>query len=155
MTRKAVESQRVCSRRGVAAMIHVPRTPATSTARAEARDAEYLLVRLLVRPVGHQAQSFAIALWSPATERSSDLIRYSRLHYESTWLRFKENSSESSEFLRAKRHTANRLGKPSKNRAYHMGVTAASASWRIGGRLSGERRRNIIPRYVQMLFGRV
>ena len=32
---------------------------------------------LPVRPVGHQAQSLAIALRSPATKRSSDLNRYS------------------------------------------------------------------------------
>ena len=44
--------------------------------RPESRDAEYLLVRLPVRPVDHQAQSLAIALRSPATERSSE-IRYS------------------------------------------------------------------------------
>ena len=35
-------------------------------------EAEYLIVGLLVRPVGHQAQSLVIALRSPATERSSD-----------------------------------------------------------------------------------
>ena len=40
-------------------------------------EAEYLIVGLLVRPVGHQAQSLAIALRSPATKRSSDLNRYS------------------------------------------------------------------------------
>ena len=36
-----------------------------------ARDAEYLLVRLPVRPVDHQAQSLTIALRSPATERGA------------------------------------------------------------------------------------
>ena len=41
------------------------------------RDAAYLLVGLPVRPVGHQAQSCAIALRSPASERSSDLTRIS------------------------------------------------------------------------------
>ena len=38
---------------------------------SSARDAEYLLVGLLVRPVGHQDQSLVIALRSPATKRSS------------------------------------------------------------------------------------
>ena len=40
-------------------------------------EAEYLIVGLHVRPVGHQAQSLVIALRSPATKRSSDLNRYS------------------------------------------------------------------------------
>ena len=44
------------------------KTPATSTAR----DGPYLLVRLRVRPERHRAQSCAIALRSPAPERSSD-----------------------------------------------------------------------------------
>ena len=36
---------------------------------------KYLLVGLLVRSVGHQAQSLAIALRPPATKRCSDLAR--------------------------------------------------------------------------------
>ena len=40
-------------------------------------EAEYLIVGLLVRPVGHEAQSLVIALRSPATKRPSDLNRYS------------------------------------------------------------------------------
>ena len=39
----------------------------------------YLLVRLRVRPERHRAQSCAIALRSPAPERSSDLKRYSQI----------------------------------------------------------------------------
>merc|ERR1712008_421510 len=54
-------------------------------------EAEYLIVGLPVRPVGHQAQSLAIALRSPATKRSSDLNRYSPdiHHFSGTqlWLR--------------------------------------------------------------------
>jgi hypothetical protein len=49
------------------------KTPATSTAR----HGPYLLVRVRVRPELHRAQSCAIALRSPAPERSSDLKRYS------------------------------------------------------------------------------
>ena len=49
------------------------KTPATSSAR----HGPYLLVRLRVRPERHRAQSCAIALRSPAPERSSDLKRYS------------------------------------------------------------------------------
>jgi len=45
------------------------KTPATPTAR----HGPYLLVRLRVRPERHRAQSCAIALRSPAPERSSDL----------------------------------------------------------------------------------
>ena len=60
-----------------------PRYPAVRTLPKlpllylSARDPEYLVVGLLVRPVGHQAQSLAIALRSPTTKRSSDLNRYS------------------------------------------------------------------------------
>ena len=57
---------------GIPSGMVAARTPATPTAR----DAEYLLVGLLVRRVGHQAQSLAIALRSPATELSFDLLRY-------------------------------------------------------------------------------
>ena len=39
--------------------------------------ANHLIVGLLVRPVGHQAQSLVIALRPPATKRSPDLNRYS------------------------------------------------------------------------------
>jgi len=49
------------------------KTPATSTAR----DGPYLLVRVRVRPEHDRAQSCAIALRSPASERPSDLNRYS------------------------------------------------------------------------------
>eukprot|EP00964_Phaeocystis_antarctica_P067677 scaffold40957_cov63-Phaeocystis_antarctica.AAC.1 len=49
------------------------KTPATSTAR----DGPYLLVRVPVRPEHDRAQSCAIALRSPASERPSDLNRYS------------------------------------------------------------------------------
>ena len=47
--------------------------PATRTAR----HGPYLLVRLRVRPEHDRVQSCAIALRSPASERSSDLKRYS------------------------------------------------------------------------------
>ena len=47
--------------------------PATSTAR----HGPYLLVQVCVRPERRRAQSCAIALRSPAPERSSDLKRYS------------------------------------------------------------------------------
>eukprot|EP00964_Phaeocystis_antarctica_P135897 scaffold100291_cov61-Phaeocystis_antarctica.AAC.4 len=47
------------------------KTPATSTAR----DGPYLLVRVTVRPEHDRAQSCAIALRSPASERPSDLNR--------------------------------------------------------------------------------
>ena len=58
------------------------RSPSRSSplATSSARDAEYLIVGLRVRPVGHQAQSLAIALRSPATERSSlnDMVEAAR-----------------------------------------------------------------------------
>ena len=53
--------------------ISAAKTPATPTAR----HGPYLLVRLRVRPERHRAQSCAIALRSPAPERSSDLKPYS------------------------------------------------------------------------------
>ena len=49
-------------------------TPASTLT---ARDADYPPVQLLVRPERHRAQSCAIALRSPASERSPDLNRYS------------------------------------------------------------------------------
>ena len=54
-----------------AAAAKTPATPPT------ARHGPYLLVRLRVRPERHRAQSCAIALRSPAPERSSDRKRYS------------------------------------------------------------------------------
>ena len=60
---------------GIPSGADAAQTPATSTARDAAY--MYLLVGLPVRPVGHQAQSCAIALRSPASEQSSDLTRMS------------------------------------------------------------------------------
>ena len=59
--------------------------PATRTAR----HGPYLLVRVRVRPEHDRVQSCAIALRSPASERSSDLKRYSPdIHGEIQAVRF-------------------------------------------------------------------
>jgi hypothetical protein len=50
-----------------------------------ARHGPYLLVRVRVRPERHRAQSCAIALRSPAPERSSDLKRYSPDIHRTHW----------------------------------------------------------------------
>ena len=51
--------------------------PEASTARHGRTHGPYLLVRVHVRPEHDRVQSCAIALRSPASERSSDLKRYS------------------------------------------------------------------------------
>ena len=57
----------------VQSLFELTTTPATSTGK----HGPYLLVRLRVWPERHLAQSCAIALRSPASERPSDLKRYS------------------------------------------------------------------------------
>jgi hypothetical protein len=57
----------------VQSLFELTTTPATSTGR----HGPFLLVRLRVWPERHLAQSCAIALRSPASERPSDLKRYS------------------------------------------------------------------------------